>query len=241
MEAWIKDALVVYSYWAIVVLVAVEGDVTLIVAGMLAHENLLGFGFGTAIVAAMAGAVGGDVVAFLIGRHVRRNVSESRLYKKFHPRLEWMEKRFGFLSIVLVKWLYGLRFASSLFWGVSRMGAWRFATLTLLSCFAWVFSLIGLGWLCGTAVSAFLNRFQSVAAALLLTVVGILVLRAVHHWWISPRLQQAAEKAGFTQELKAEHAPIVQFDETQGGAERQSLAASGPDAPPTEAETRAQV
>lgn len=212
LEAWIKDVLVIYSYWAIVVLVAVEGDVTLLVAGMLAHDNLLGFGFLTAFVAAMVGAVGGDVVAFLVGRHVRRNVSESKIYKKFHPRLEWMEERYGFLSIILVKWIYGMRFASSLFWGVSRMGPWRFATLSFFSCAIWCLTLIGLGWLCGTAVSTVLSRFESVAAALILTVVGLLGLRAAHHWWLSPRLQREAEKAGFTQELYAEHAPVVQFE-----------------------------
>lgn len=227
MEAWIKDALVIYSYWAIVVLVAVEGDVTLLVAGMLAHDNLLGFGFFTAFVAAMAGAVGGDVVAFLVGRHVRRNVSESKIYKKFHPRLEWMEERYGFLSIILVKWIYGMRFASSLFWGVSRMGPLRFATLSFFSCAIWCLTLIGMGWLCGTAVSAVLSRFQSVAAALILTVVGLVGLRAVHHWWISPRLQREAEKAGFTQELHAEHAPVVQFETSDAAPAAESQAADG--------------
>lgn len=215
MEAWIKDLLVIYSYWAIVVLVAVEGDVTLLVAGMLAHDHLLGFGFLTAFVAAMVGAVGGDVVAFLVGRHVRRNVSESKVYKKFHPRLEWMGERYGFLAIVLVKWLYGMRFASSLFWGVSRMSPWRFATLSFFSCGIWCLSLIGMGWLCGTAVSAVLSRFQSVAAALIVTVVGLVGVRAAHHWWISPRLQREAEKAGFTDALHAESAPVVQFDDSE--------------------------
>lgn len=213
MEAWIRDLLVIYSYWAIVVLVAVEGDVTLLVAGMLAHDHLLGFGFLTAFIAAMAGAVGGDIFAFLLGRHVRHNISESKVYKKFHPRFEWMEQKFGFLSIILVKWLYGMRFASSLFWGVSRMGAWRFSVLTLFSCGVWVLSLISLGWLFGTAISAFLSRFQSVAAALIFTVVALIALRMVHHWWISPHLQHEAEKAGFTQELQAESAPVVQFDD----------------------------
>lgn len=212
MEAWIKDLLVIYSYWAIVVLVAIEGDVTLLVAGMLAHEHLLGFGFGTVFVAAMVGAVGGDVFAFLLGRHVRKNISESRIYKKFHPRLEWMEKRFGFLSIILVKWLYGMRFASSLFWGVSRMGPWRFGILTIFSCGVWVLSLIGLGFLFGSAISVFLSRFHSVAAALIVTIVGLVVMRALHHWWISPRLQEEAEKGGFTQELQPESAPVVQLE-----------------------------
>ena len=215
MEAWIRDVLIIYSYWAIVVLVAVEGDVTLLVAGMLAHDHLLGFGFVTAFIAAMVGAVGGDVAAFLVGRHVRHNVSESKIYQKFHPRLEWMEERYGFLSIILVKWIYGMRSASSLFWGVSRMGPWRFATLSFFSCGIWCLTLIGLGWLCGTAVSTVLSRFQSVAAALVLTVVGVVGLRTAHHYWISPRLQQEAEKAGFTQDLQAEHAPVVQFEDIE--------------------------
>lgn len=209
MEAWIRDLLIIYSYWAIVVLVAVEGDVTLLVAGMLAHDHLLGFGFATAFVAAMVGAVGCDIFAFMLGRHVRKNVSESKIYKKFHPRMEWMEKKFGFLSIILVKWLYGMRFASSLFWGVSRMGIARFSFLTMFSCGVWASMLIGLGWLFGTAISTFLSRFESVAAALVFTVVALVVLGVVHHYWISPRMLAEAEKAGLTHELQAETTPVI--------------------------------
>ena len=84
MEGWIRDLLVIYSYWAIVLLVAIEGDVTLLVTGMLAHEHLLGFGFTTALAAAMVGAVGGDVVSFLFGRRIRKNITESKIYKKFY-------------------------------------------------------------------------------------------------------------------------------------------------------------
>ena len=212
MEGWIRDLLVIYSYWAIVLLVAIEGDVTLLVTGMLAHEHLLGFGFTTALAAAMVGAVGGDVVSFLFGRRIRKNITESKIYKKFYPRFEYLEQRFGFVSILLVKWIYGMRFASSVFWGVSRMGVWRFATLTLFSCGVWVGTLTGLGWLCGTAVSVFLSRLQSVAAAVMLTVVGLFAVRAIHHRWISPRLQQGAEQAGFTQDLKPETAPVMVFE-----------------------------
>lgn len=213
MEAWIRDLLIIYSYWAIVVLVAVEGDVTLLVAGMLAHEQMLGFGLLTAIIAAMAGAVGGDIFAFMLGRRVRPSISEWKIYQKCNPRLEWMEKKFGFWSIILVKWLYGMRFASSMLWGVSRMSAWRFAILTLFSCGVWVTVLTTIGWLFGTAVTSLLTRFQSMAVVLIFTIVGLIAMRFLHHWWITPHLQHEAEMAGLTRDLQAESAPIVSVED----------------------------
>jgi len=186
----------------------IEGDLTLLVAGMLAHESLLGFGYGTATLAAMSGAVSSDLIAFACGRHVRTSVGDSAFYKKFSPRLEWLEQRFGILSILLVKWIYGLRTASSVLWGVSRMGAGRFTFLTVLSCGVWVLLLTGLGYLFGSAISAFFDRFESVTITLCVAAVGILGLMFVHHTWLSPKLQAEAEKAGYTHDLDLQETPI---------------------------------
>lgn len=196
---WVQEFLLRYSYWAILAGVVVEGDITLLVAGMLAHEKLLGFGYGITFLAAMVGAVAGDAVAFAIGRHVRETVSNTAFYQKFHPRLEWLDQRFGTLSILLVKYIYGLRTASSVFWGVSRMGVMRFLTLTLVSCFVWVSMLTGLGFLFGAAITQFIDRHGAKSVSLGLTAAVAVAFWALHRWWLSPTLQAQAEKAGFTQ------------------------------------------
>lgn len=201
---WVQEFLLHYSYWAILAGVIVEGDITLLVAGMLAHEKLLGFGYGLTFLAAFVGAVAGDIVAFAIGRHVREGISGTPFYQKFHPRLEWLDQRFGTLSILLVKYIYGLRTASSVFWGVSRMGLGRFTALTLVSCFVWVVMLTGLGYLFGAAITQFIDRHGTQSVSLGITAVVAVAFWAAHRWWLSPALQAQAEKAGFTQRDLAE-------------------------------------
>ena len=207
----VEDFLRHYSYWAILAGVVVEGDITLLVAGMLAHERLLGFGYGITFLAAMVGAVAGDAIAFAIGRYVREGISTTAFYQKFHPRMEWLDQKFGTLSILLVKYIYGLRTASSVFWGVSRMGVARFLLLTLISCFVWVSMLTGLGFLFGAAITQFIDRHGARSVSLGLTAFVATLFWALHRWWLSPTLQAHAEKAGFTQrdlgELEVLQAP----------------------------------
>ncbi|MBM3465832.1 MAG: DedA family protein [Armatimonadetes bacterium] len=197
----ISDLIAQYGYWAILIGVMAEGDLTLVVAGMLAHERLLNFGFSVAFAFAMLGAVLGDVCAFTVGRCLRSSMLQTEFYKKFHPRMEWLDMRFGAFSIVLVKYIYGLRFASSIFWGMSRMTFGRFMVLTLFSCLVWVGMLTGLGLIFGTAISHLFDRFNAVAVTAVGAVIGAGLLYAVHHWWLSPVLQHEAEKAGLTDEL----------------------------------------
>ncbi len=207
MEPKIIQYINQYSYWAILVGVMFEGDLTLLVSGMLAHERLLGFGYSTALASALAGAMIGDTFAFLMGRQVRDSISRWKLYVKFYPRFEWLEQRFGASSIVIVKYIYGLRFASSVFWGVSRMGALRFLFLTLLSCGIWVGMMTGVGYLFGSAISQLFDRLGRISLALAIAVVVALLMFVLHHQWVSPTLQKEAEKAGLTQELSVLEAP----------------------------------
>lgn len=191
-----------YGFWAIIFGVLLEGDLTLVVAGMLAHERLGNFGLLPAFAFAMTGALAGDLLAFFAGRRLRNTMSRTRFYRKFHPRMEWLDMRYGAGSIIVVKYIYGLRFASSVFWGMSRMNVFRFLGLTLLSCTVWVGMLTGVGFLCGSAIGQFFEHHRHAGVVFSLGVAAVigLLLYIAHHWWLSPTLQHEAERAGLIEE-----------------------------------------
>lgn len=123
-----------------------EGDLTLVIAGVLARYGVVGFSFGEVLVTGTAGAVLGDWVSYAVGRACRDRVESLRLYARARPRLERLKGKFGTFSVFAVKYFWGLRTTSSIFWGVANFGFARFAALSVASCGAWVLLLSGVGY-----------------------------------------------------------------------------------------------
>ena len=106
--------------------------------------------------------------------------------------MERLTNNFGGLSIFLSKYIYGLRWASCIFYGVGRMPYLRFLVLSFASCFLWVFVLSGAGYFFSGAVMGLIGDFQRLGKVLLVIVVlGILGFYLAERFWISPKVEEA--------------------------------------------------
>jgi membrane protein DedA with SNARE-associated domain len=83
------------------------------------------------------------------------------------------------LSVFIVKYVWGLRTASAVFWGLARFGFVRFSWLTLLSCFVWVAILAGLGFTFATGVEKLIGDLQKVQIALLVGIIIIIIVYSI--------------------------------------------------------------
>jgi hypothetical protein len=132
-----------------------------------------------------------------------------------------LTRKFGPLSIFLSKYIYGLRWASCVFYGVGRMPYLRFLLLSFSSCFLWVFVLSGAGYFFSGAVMGLIGDFQRVGKVLLVIVIlGILGFYLAERFWISPKVEKAdperfqelehaaAEKLQDLREEVREHIPF---------------------------------
>src|SRR6266850_7301918 len=118
LYALIRD----YGLYAVFLLVMIEGDITLLLAGVLAHSYFFGeHSFAWVLVAGTLGGSVSDNIAYLTGREFRKGVRDLRFYRAAQPRMERLTNNFGGLSILLSKYIYGLRWASCIFHGVGRM------------------------------------------------------------------------------------------------------------------------
>lgn len=182
-----------YGLYAVFLLVMFEGDLTLLVAGVLAHSHF--FGPNSFVGVLLAGTLGGtlsDNIAYLSGRTFRKGVRDLRFYRAAKPRMDRLTKNFGGLSIFLSKYIYGLRWASCIFHGVGRMPYVRFVLVSLTSCFAWVFLLSGAGYFFSGAVMGVIGDFQRLGKVLLvIVVVGIAGFYLAERYWLSPKVEEA--------------------------------------------------
>ncbi len=164
----IEDLIREYGLWAVFFGVMIEGDLSLLFAGVLAHYGL--FGFGEALLTGTAGGFVGDSLSYLIGYTGKHKIRSNRFYQRAQPRLEQLSARFGIYSLFLVKYVYGLRTTSAIFWGFAHMPFRRFGPLTLVSCSVWVLLLAGAGYFFSGAISVLVGHVRQVSIILLIAV-----------------------------------------------------------------------
>jgi len=188
----IEDLLREYGLWAVFFGVMIEGDLTLLFAGVLAHYGL--FGFGEAVLTATFGGFVGDTLSYLIGLTGKLHIQNNHFYQRAKPRMERLSARFGIYSIFLVKYVYGLRTASAVFWGFAHMPVRRFAPLTLISCALWSLVLAGAGYFFSGAISVLIGRIQQIGIILLIAVLIALFvagsLYMLERYVIGPRVPE---------------------------------------------------
>ena len=167
-----------YGLWVVFFGTMIEGDLTLLLAGVLARSGL--FSFQDALIVGTSGGVVGDVLGYLIGRSFRSRARTLRFYLRAKPRIERLMRKFGGFTLFIVKYTYGLRTAMSVFCGLAHFGALRFAPLALLSCMTWVVVLAGVGYFfTGTIekVIGDIHRFEKVALVVVALVVVVFIVK----------------------------------------------------------------
>jgi len=199
-----------YGLYGVLVLVMFEGDLTLLLAGVLAHTGFFddgviqGYGFAKLLLWGTLGGFVSDNLAYGAGRLFSGTVRKFRFYRVASPRIERMTNRFGTLSIFLSKYVYGLRWASCTFYGVARMPYLRFVPLSLGSCFLWVFILSGVGYFFSSAVMGLIGDFRHVGKILLgILIGGIVVFYLIKRRWVSKRVEEVQPERIQEIELKA--------------------------------------
>src|SRR6266481_2870995 len=238
---FLYDLIGQYGLYAVFILVMLEGDITLLLAGVLAHSHFFGdHSFAWVLLWGTLGGCASDNVAYFAGRAFCQTVREFRFYRVAKPRIERLTSKFGSLSIFLSKYIYGLRWASCVFYGVGHMPYLRFLLVSIASCFAWVFILSGAGFFFSGAVMGLIGDFQRLGKVLLVIVVsGVVAFYLMERLWLSKKveeanperlqgLEQAAQEK--LQDLKQEFQEHLPFKPPRRSEQKKSLATKPRDA-----------
>jgi len=171
---------------------AVEGDVSMLLAGVAAHFGDLDPA--STLLAGALGAFAGDVGWFAAGRLRADAIRENRFYRKAAPYLEPLARRVGVWQIPLARFLYGTRLATLLYWGARGLPAWRFAIIDAFGSLLWAAVIGGLGYVASSSAEAILGRVRKLEIALLGSLVGLAVVFAAGRYIIGRRRRAAAAR-----------------------------------------------
>jgi membrane protein DedA with SNARE-associated domain len=189
----IEHYMLLYGYWAVffgVMLenagVPVPGETILLIAGYFASTGK--FNIALVMVIAAAGAVIGDNIGFAIGHHFGRNVllRIGRFFFLTPKRFEHMEsyfKRHGNKTILVARFITGLRVFAALLAGASKM-PWRlFFIYNVAGAILWSVVITTLGYLFGQSLPLLIKWVGRSGTIMLVAaiVIGIVIWRVQKH------------------------------------------------------------
>ncbi|MDQ3373589.1 MAG: DedA family protein [Acidobacteriota bacterium] len=188
----ISDLIAEYGIYAVFALCTVEGDITLLLSGVMAHSNFFGnYSFWKVFLAGTIGGVVGDNIGYLIGRQFRKTIKHYRFYEVARPRIERLIDKFGGFAIVISKYIYGLRAGMCLFYGIGRMRYLRFLVLDIISCAIWAFLLTSVGFFFSGAITGIIGNFKQAGIALFFVVLfGIIIFYVVERYYLSEKVEE---------------------------------------------------
>ena len=181
-----------YGIYAVFVLCTIEGDITLLTSGVMAHSNSFGpYSFLQVFMAGTLGGLVGDIFGFFVGRIFRETVKNYRYYQLAQPRIENLVNKFGGFAIIVSKYIYGIRVAMCIFNGMS-MPFWRYLLLDAVSCAVWVLILSGLGYFFGGAITTIIGDFHQLGILLgIIVVIGVIGFYLIERFWLSKKVEEA--------------------------------------------------
>ncbi|ASM39911.1 DedA family protein [Campylobacter sp. RM12327] len=178
MEDYLKDLMLQYHQYAYLILFfwcILEGELALILGGILAHEGHVNLGL--AIFTAGLGGFLGDQIYFYIGRYNKKYItkklhSQRRKFAVAHLLL----KKYGWPIIFLQRYMYGFRTVIPMSIGITRYSAKKFGFINLISAWVWAAITIALAWYFGQQiwdiVTFIEERWYFAVPIILLIVVG---------------------------------------------------------------------
>jgi membrane protein DedA with SNARE-associated domain len=194
---FVNDLLWKFGLPAIFVLTMAEGDITLLLAGVLAHGQAFGdYSYLQVLAVGTVAGVASDNAAYALGRLGRYRVKHYRFYCAARPRIERLTRKFGPLSIFVSKFTYGLRWGACAFYGVAKMPYPRFLILSFASCFVWVLVLSGVGFFFHSAVYNLIGDIHRFPVILLVVLaVGVVGFYLAEKYWLSKKVEEADPQA----------------------------------------------
>jgi membrane protein DedA with SNARE-associated domain len=170
----VEHFLIRFGPFAVALGAATEGDITMLLAGVMVHRGLLSPA--VVLAAGCLGALASDCVFFALARRGATVLRTNAVYRRVGPFVERLAGRFGAGQILVSRLAYGIRIASMVFWGIHGLSWTTFVLLDLISCVVWASIMFAIGFTVSGSVATVLGTVKTAELWLLGIVVVVLGL-----------------------------------------------------------------
>jgi membrane protein DedA with SNARE-associated domain len=171
--------LTTYGYWLLFGWSFIEGEIGLILSGILVKEGV--FDLQTVLMIAISGAFLGDLTAYVIGRWVS---DRAKLWLDRYPKTEvlteWIKEK-GIWIIFIERYLYGTHVPILLILGVRKFSFKVFLILDLIAVSIWASIYVGIGYFFGKTAQMIIERYQHDYLAVSLLIFMVIAIWVIWH------------------------------------------------------------
>jgi membrane protein DedA with SNARE-associated domain len=172
-------------YALLLVAVTFEGELALLILGVLAHAKIIPITH--ALIIGIVGAILKTLWSYHLGVALKKYVPKNGLFdfieRKVHGAFPHFQNK-PFLSIFLSKFIYGLNHLTAIFSGYTGVPFKKYATAELSSSAIWLIFMFTLGYFFSQAAFSVTHNIQKVAIIILAAIIGFLILSRCIEWVI---------------------------------------------------------
>jgi membrane protein DedA with SNARE-associated domain len=176
-----------YGYLIIFAGTFFEGETTLVLGGLLSHQGHLNFW--KVIATSVFASYLGHLVFYSLGKTASPWILLR--FPKFQRKIQQAEgliRRHETTSLFIMQYVFGLRLASALAFGILDMKIIKFLSLQLISCILWAILFATLGFWVGDSYGRTIKHIEWAILLILITGFFIaLIGRKVFDYWLRPR------------------------------------------------------
>jgi membrane protein DedA with SNARE-associated domain len=188
LEHFLRD----YGLWALFFAAAIEGDIALLLTGMMIHLGV--WRAGDALMTGAVGAMAGDIFYFWLGHGTGRRWLTTAHGQRVMPRIERFAHKYGMKSLIFGRYIYGARAATMIFWGMHGMHLPQFLLIDILNCTIWALLFGGIGYLFSSSVIIWLGKLRVIESWLLIGLVFSVVIIGLRYYAVEvTRLPEDAD------------------------------------------------
>jgi membrane protein DedA with SNARE-associated domain len=175
----LQQLLIHYGLAAVLIGSAIEGDFSLLLAGVVSHLGI--FPFAWAVAAGTAGSLVGDTAWYALGRLRGPKFRAGKLYRRVGPTIDRLARQLGPWELLAARFVYGTKAASMVFWGLHGLSFPRFLLIDALGCAIGATVFTSLGYLVSGSAMVLLGKVRRIQVWLLgALVVGIVIVYIIH-------------------------------------------------------------
>lgn len=188
-----------YGYIILFIWSMIEGELGLVMAGILCHEGHMTIPL--AIIVAGIGGFIGDQIWFYVGKYNKSYVHDEFVaQRRKFARARLMLRKYGSFVIFIQRFIYGMRTIIPIAIGMSNFNKVKFAIVNFISAFIWASMTIIPAYYYGEELKGFLNYLKEHWYFAVLFVGAVFSL----FWYINYREEKKATHRKTQGELKTE-------------------------------------
>ncbi len=140
-----------YGYLAVLVAAFLEGEATLIAAGVMCGAGFLDWRL-TILAAAIGGAAGDQIYFYAAHERAAWAIKKSKRLSRWYPKIQKFVLRHATVAVLRSRFAAGFRISIPLVCATAGMPARKYSTLNLISAFAWASVWVAISYQVGARV-----------------------------------------------------------------------------------------